>query len=532
MKLMSFVFLFFFSFSFFNTSQANEPVVSVTSEVSCSKLIYSNVEIACFNQGVGIFSAEDRIEKIKKSLAASVQDSQFDPESITIVTEENVKLVMAGETILLHLTPQDLAATAGDKNFEASVQIVAQNIKQAIQNERLLKTPKKLILSIGLTVLSTLGLFLLLFFIKRLHFYFETQISKSHGTLIKTVKFQNYEILNSQRIISLLNSLNSLLRLFLTLVGLYIYIPLVFSFYPQTSRWTALIFGYILDPLKTISKVAINFIPNLFYILIITVLTNYLLKLIRFTFDELATGSLVLNGFHKEWADPTYKLVRLLVLAMALVMAFPYIPGSGSPAFQGVTVFFGVLVSLGSSSAISNVVAGIVLTYMRPFKTGDYVQIADTTGDVLEKSLLVTRIHTRKNVHVTIPNSMVLSNHIINYSSSALTDGLIVNTTITIGYDVPWVDVHKALINAAKKCQFIDSAKEPFVLQTALNDFSVAYELNAFTNKPNQLPAVYSELHESIQNSFNEAQIEIMSPHYFSMRDGNKTTIPEKFLRK
>jgi len=207
-------------------------------------------------------------------------------------------------------------------------------------------------------------------------------------------------------------------------------------------------------------------------------------------------------------------------------MTFPYLPGSESPAFRGVSIFLGVLFSLGSTAAVANVVAGVILTYMRAFRIGDRVKISDTIGDVIEKTLLVTRVRTIKNEDITVPNAMVLGSHIINYSSSAKDRGLILHTTVTIGYDAPWRKVHELLIAAAHSTEHILKEPSPFILQTALDDFYVSYELNAYTNRPEIMAGIYSSLHQNIQDRFNESGVEIMSPHYAAFRDGNQTTVP------
>ncbi|RYZ94394.1 MAG: mechanosensitive ion channel, partial [Proteobacteria bacterium] len=282
--------------------------------------------------------------------------------------------------------------------------------------------------------------------------------------------------MNAARIIAVLEWIAGMVRVVITLLALYIYVPLVLSFFPWTANWAPKLFSYILDPLYTILRVVLEFIPNLFFLLAIALVTRYVLKALKFIFREIELGNLQFEGFFQEWASPTYKLVRVLVIAFAVVMAFPYLPGSSSPAFQGVSVFLGLLLSLGSSSAIANIVAGVVLTYMRPFKKMDRVKIADTTGDVVEKNLLVTRIRSIKNVEITIPNAMVLSSHIINYSADAAKDGLILHTTVTIGYDIPWRKVHELLQAAAGRTELLIEERPPFILQTALNDFYVAYE--------------------------------------------------------
>ena len=223
--------------------------------------------------------------------------------------------------------------------------------------------------------------------------------------------------------------------------------------------------------------------------------------------------------------DP-HSLRLTLVIALALILVWPHLPSSDRPEFRGVAAFLGLLLSLGAASAVSNVIGGVVMTYMRPFQIGDRVKIADTMGDIVGKTLLVTRVRTTKNVEITIPNSMVLGSHIINYSTTAQEGGLILHTTVTIGYDVPWRQVHELLIGSALKCERILPEPRPFVLQTALNDFSVAYELNAYTNEPNSMARIYSELHENIQDEFAAAGVEIMSPVYEAHRDGNAAAIP------
>jgi small-conductance mechanosensitive channel len=210
-----------------------------------------------------------------------------------------------------------------------------------------------------------------------------------------------------------------------------------------------------------------------------------------------------------------------------LVIMFPYLPGSGSPAFQGVSVFLGVLLSLGSSTAINNIIAGLVITYMRPFKPGDRIKIGDITGDVIDKTMLVIKLKTTKNEEITVPNSTVLSSNTINYSSLSKSKGLILHTTVTIGYDVPWRTMHETLIKAALKTNAILASPEPFVWQTSLDDFYVSYQLNAYTQEAEMQGTIYAELHQHIQDCCRDAGIEIMSPHYRANRDGNKSTIPE-----
>jgi small-conductance mechanosensitive channel len=274
----------------------------------------------------------------------------------------------------------------------------------------------------------------------------------------------------------------------------------------------------------------IGYIPNLILILIICLVTSYLLKVNHYLFNEVREGNLTVRGFYPDWAEPTAKLVKVFIIAAAAIVVFPYLPGSDSPAFKGISVFLGVLLSLGSTSAVAHGVAGTILTYMRAFQVGDFVRIGNDVGEVVEKTLLVTRICTQKREVVTIPNGTVLGGVVVNYSAEAGQKGVIFHTTVTIGYNAPWRKVHELLIATAFATDDVLHDPPPFVLQTALNDFYVAYELNAYTAKPAEMLHTYSVLHQNIQDRFNEAGVEINSPHYTSLRDGNRTTIPENYL--
>jgi small-conductance mechanosensitive channel len=385
---------------------------------------------------------------------------------------------------------------------------------------------------IALALLATGALVLLLRTIGRLFPSVYARIASWRTTRIRPLRVQSVEFLSADRIADILLRLARGTRAALVLVIVFVYASLLFSFFPPTQALAAALFGYVSSAFSAAWQAVVSSLPNLFLILVIVIATRYIIRFVRFVFDEIGKGTITLPGFYRDWAQPTFRIVRLLILALAAVMIFPYLPGSATPAFQGISIFFGFLISLGSTSIVANVIAGVVLTYTRAFEIGDRVRIADTMGDVMEKTLLVTRVRTIKNVDVTVPNAMVLSSHIVNFSSSAKHEGLILHTTVTIGYDVGWPKVHELLISAERDTQHILEASLPFVLQTALNDFNVSYELNAYTDQPNQMTNIYSDLHRNIQDKFNEAGIEILSPHYSALRDGHQAAIPDDYLPK
>jgi small-conductance mechanosensitive channel len=309
------------------------------------------------------------------------------------------------------------------------------------------------------------------------------------------------------------------------------WLEVVLAALPWTRPSARRLMDYVEEPIAFVGRGLVESLPNLFYLAVIALITRFALRLVRFLFSEIERGALRLANFPAEWAPPTYRLVRVLLVALALVAAYPYIPGSSSPAFQGISVFLGLLISLSSSAAIGNIVSGTVLTYTGGFRLNDRVRIGDTTGDIVETSMLVTKIRTIKNVVVSIPNAVVLSSPMVNYSALARADGLILHTGVTIGYDAPWRQVHDLLIAAARRTPGILDVPAPFVLQTALNDFYVAYEVNAYTRDAQRMVQTYSDLHANIQDAFNEAGVEIMSPHYASLRDGNTIAIPGDYVK-
>jgi small-conductance mechanosensitive channel len=339
-------------------------------------------------------------------------------------------------------------------------------------------------------------------------------------------------LLSSAAVAESIRGAAALLALAVGFALLYAYLQFVLSLFPWTRGIADLMVSSATGIVTDLLSGLFGYLPDLFSIVVIVFIARLLLRGLRGMFDQVGSGRIALGSFYPEWAAPTYSLVRFLVIAVAAVMVFPYLPGSGSEGFKGISVFLGLLVSLGAASAIANVIAGIVITYMRPFRVGERVKIADAVGDVIGKDLFVVRLRTVKNVDITIPNSLVLANHIVNFSSSAATRGLVLHTKVTIGYDVPWRKVHELMIGAARRVEGILESPPPYVLQTSLDDFSVSYELNACTDRPSEMATLYSRLHGEVLDAFNAAGVEIMSPAYTAVRDGNRATIPDEHLPK
>ena len=386
----------------------------------------------------------------------------------------------------------------------------------------LAQTVSKLLL-IGITGLIFWALWVA---VSHLFGYLDRRTDEWCESRIQGLKIQHQRIMTGEDIARILHGTIKWVRFALKAILLLSFLNVVFVFFDWSRQMAMSILGNVIKVSENLLLALVEYLPNLLVIVFVVLIARLVLHLLKIVFDGIASRRIRLAGFYPEWSGTSYSLLRILVIALTLIIIFPYLPGSGSPAFQGVSIFLGVLLSLGSTSAVANVVAGIVITYTRAFKIGDRVKISNTEGDVVERSTFVTRILTPKNVEVSIPNASVLSNHIINYSTQAKRAGLTLHTKITIGYDVPWPKVHELLLQAAAETKGVEKEPTPFVLQTALNDFYVEYELNVTTREPGSKQRTYSELHANILNAFSAARIEITSPHYRAQRDGTEPAIP------
>jgi small-conductance mechanosensitive channel len=481
-------------------------------------------------QGVLSFPAAARAAAISRRIEDLSKDVTFKPESLTTADSGSTTDILGNDVIVMSVTDQDAAGSGQPR--EAVAKDYADRIRSALITMRRQYSLKSVLIGALYAILATSILYVLFRILSTLFRRLYNKIEGWRGTRIRSIKIQQFELLPAYRIAEMMTGAARLLRFGVSVVVLYFYASLVLSFFPWTRGYAQRLVADVLSPLRVVWDGIVSYLPNVFFIAVIGVFAFYVIKFIKIIFTELGRQTITVSGFYPEWAEPTYKIVRFLVLALTLIVVFPYLPGSNSPAFRGVSLFLGVLVSLGSTSAVANIVAGVILTYMRPFKTGDRVKIADTIGDIVERNLLITRVRTIKNVEITIANSMVLGSHIINFSSSAEQGGLILHTSVTIGYDAPWRTIHKLLIDAALSTEHILREPPPFVLQTALDDFYVHYELNAYTDHPSLMARTYSDLHQNIQDRFYEAGVEIMSPHFSSVRDGNQIAIPAEYRQK
>lgn len=508
--------LIFYSFNSFS-QERNFPIIGT-----------NNDTLFFINQNSGSILPEERAEIIQKRLDNYKEDIQHSKYKITIKENDANFDIHGNGKILISISKNDaISLNSNQKQLANSYKTILKNDIDKYQKGRSIRTLGK---EIGLVVLIIISLIIVLKLNARLFKYLEEKINQFHreGKLLKEIKFNDFTFIDSDKVKNITLYLFKILKIILIISIIYLTIPFLFGIFPWSKHIANQLLNYFISPIKSFASGIWNYLPKLFTIIIISIFFRYLIKGLKFIKNAIEKGDLKINGFFPDWANPTFQIIKILLYAFMLILIFPYLPGSDSTIFRGVSVFLGVLFSFGSAGSLSNIIAGLVITYMRLFKIGDRVKINDISGDIIEKSLLVTRIKTIKNEIISIPNSTIMSTHSINYSSEALHKGLILNTTVTIGYDVSWKKVHNTLLEAAKRTNGLEKMPSPFILQTSLDDFYVSYQLNAYTKLPNQQAILYSELHQHIQDVFQEYSIEIMSPHYNSIRNGNETTIPQK----
>jgi small-conductance mechanosensitive channel len=479
--------------------------------------------------GIGSFNAQERAGSITKRIENLYEDPFYNADSLTInQNEETYELTYKKTNIIL-----SVANTDGlwlNKTNEALAKEYLGKIKEIITKERKEYSLVNWFKRIGLVMLIIIFLWFVIYGINRLFRRSAGLISKYKSKYVNGLKLGTIKLFTPQHLEKVLLQLNNVVRIIVIILLVYLSLPLLFSIFPETEQWTGTLLQWILSPLSKAFNAVVSYLPDLVTVIVIYYIFKYVIRAVKYYFNEIRRGHIIISGFHKDWAIPTFNILRILLYAFMLVIVFPYLPGSKSAAFQGVSVFLGILISLGSSSAITNIVAGLVITYMRPFKVGDRVKIGDVVGDVLEKTMLVTRIKTIKNEDITVPNSTVLSSSTINYSTNTKEggEGLILNYTMTLGYDIPWTTIHKLMLEAADRTEDVLKEPKPFILQTGLDDFYVSYQLNTYIKEANKQAVIYSNLYRNTLDVFNDAGVEILSPHYRAVRDGNPPAMPPK----
>ncbi len=515
--------------SFAGVSQAQDPLQTEQHEAKGTREAMIIIDgIPLFRvAGTTIVPARERARAIAKRIRLLAQDNAFDPNTLVLrKVDDTLVKFFAGKQHILDYFKEDAQLEGNFSPMNLAEELVLPNIINSIKNYRNERNStvllEKSVRALGWTFFLSVLLFILFWLFKRIEIFIEKRFSRE----IDKLEAKSFKLLKSQYIWMVLQTITHLIRAALILGVIYFFIDSVLSLFPWTRYVSQTLIGYVVTPLLSMSWAIIDYLPNLFFLVIFFLVIRFVLHLTYALFDGINQGQIKFSGFDPEWAWPTFQIVRFLMIILALVVAYPYLPGSGSEAFKGLTLLLGVLFSVGSSSLIANIIAGYTMTYRRAFKVGDRIKIGTNIGYVTRIRSMVTHLRSLKNEEVVVPNSTILNGEITNYSSMADKYGLILHTNVGIGYEVPWRQVEAMLLMAAERTEGLQPRTEPFVLQTALEDFSITYELNVYTRKADQIPKIYAELHRNIQDVFNEYEVAIMTPHY--MNDTESAKIVKK----
>jgi len=478
-------------------------------------------------RGVTAYPAEYRAAVVRDRIVAIAEDENFDAKTITISEHDDRSAIMAGTEAIL--TIFDVDAELENLQRPLLAQVYREKIIQAVEQYRSDRSSPVLTKAAFAALVATAVFVLLLWGTRRLFRWLLNWSQEHVQQSVEELASKAHQLIPAGPIWSVITGVLRLVRGVIYLLLTYFFLNTVLGLFPWTRPFARILFKLVLDPLTKLWYGFLDALPSLAFLVVLWFVVRYLLRLIRALFKGVERGRITLENFDPDWAMPTYKIVRLVVIAFALVIAYPYIPGSDSLAFKGVSVFAGVLLSLGSSSFIANSIAGLSMTYRAAFREGDRIKIDDVVGVVEEIKLMVTKVRTAKNEHVIIPNSNILNSNVTNYSNLARAQGLILHTIVGIGYDTPWRQVEALLLMAAERTEGIKTDPPPFVLQQSLGDFAVNYELNAYTEQERRVPALYSALHANIQDLFNEYGIQIMSPAYEGDPETLKIVPPSKW---
>ncbi|MDR1023945.1 MAG: mechanosensitive ion channel family protein [Prevotellaceae bacterium] len=474
---------------------------------------------------LGGITVQKRAVLVAENIIRLKDDLLFYPDSLVVVNADEEHLVAYRGTVLVGLTAQQAAATGASCRELAQEyrDVIAAAVTAARAENTWLAVVKRLALALLVVAAAYFG-------IKYLNLSHRKLVVLLRRHKLRPVKSLRYLMDTNRQIAVGLVALR-VVKYFLVVVVLYVCVLTLFRLFP-TTRWLSdTLIGYITAPLKKIFSAVWDYLPNVFYIAIIVVLFRLIAKALQIIANKVGAGSLAIKGFQPDWAVPTYRILRVMVIVFALIFIFPFLPNSDSDIFKGVSVFVGLLLSLGSTSIISNIISGMVITYMNPFKKGDRIKMGEHVGDVVEKTALVTRLRTPKNELITIPNSIIMTAQTINYSNSAKDYGLILHAQVTMGYEVPWRRVHELLMEAGAKTQYVLQEPKPFVLQTALDDFYVRYQINIYTAEACKMLDIYSDLYANVQDVFHREGVEMVMPHIASVRDASKVSIPREYVR-
>lgn len=465
-------------------------------------------------RGSSALPAEERAEKIGQRILEIAKSSNSAIIQMDISDHEFGKEISADGRYVLIVGQSD----ADIENFSVDVfaSLLADAIRDAILRYRISRSSGARVDSAVAAVGWSLAFLVISFFFFAKRKVFLERLRKLVERRFRHVEKATKSILRRRAISSIIVYVTLVLLWVFYLIILYYFVSLVLLSFAESRPVAHLLLDYVSEPLMGIFWGVVDHIPDLLMLAFIVFITKKVLDGAKLFFENLERGAFEIENFETHWVSPTHFLTKILIIVIALVFAYPYIPGSDSQAFQGLTILAGVMLSLGSNTVVSNIMAGLFVIYRRSTNIGDRIQVGGKTGDVVEIKLMETVIKSTKNEMISIPNAQLLNSEIVNYTRKIDGRGLIVHTTVGIGYEEPPAKICAMLIEAALRTKNLRQNPQPFVLWAQLADYAINYEINAFTTRGMSLPTILSDLHKNIVEVFNENHTQIMTPSYMA----------------
>ena len=487
------------------------PAAPLDADIETAPVVVDGVELFSV-RGVASYPALRRASDISERIVRLGEDLAVAQEGLTLGATAGGTEIRAGGLRIVTVTEYDaqlerVSTEVLAERFRIRIQESMRAFREARTRNRL---SRAFLLTLVALALVVVALRAVRWFSRRI----TASVERRFRIRVQSLAIGSFEFVRADRLWGYLRGALRGVHAAVELVLIYLFLDFALRQYPWTRGAAAQLDDWALRPVQILATGLVRFLPNLIFLAVLYLLTRWALQLVLLFFDSVGSGEVTLQGFEPHWAAPTFKLIRVAIVVFAVVIAYPYVPGSESAAFKGVSILIGLVFSLGSSSAISNTIAGYSMIYRRLFREGDWVKIGEVVGAVSEIRLQVTHLRTAKNEEAVVPNSTILNSEVINYSSLAKSDGLILHTTVGIGYEVPWRQVEAMLLLAAARTPGLAAGRQHFVLQKSLGDFAVIYELNTYVEDPTRMPVLYSELHRQVLDVFNEFNVQVMTPAY------------------
>jgi small-conductance mechanosensitive channel len=456
------------------------------------------------------YTPKQRVEAATARINTVIERGNWGTATTKTITEG--LLIQIGDQGMFVITPGDLNTLAGETPEEAGARAV-RNLTTALGEIDESRKAETFLRGVGYTVAATVILFLVLVGIRRSHRWLGTHLAEVVGPRLKALAIGGFTQ-HIEGIILFLRGVVGITAWALSLFSLYLWLDFSFMQFPYTRPWGEHLHDYMTSGIKAIALTIVDFIPGLVIVAVIFMITRFLSRIGRLFFDAVESGRVSVPGIYAETAQPTRRIATVILWLFSLVMMYPYLPGSESDAFKGVSVFVGLLLSIGSAGTVNQAVSGLMLMYSRALRVGDYVQIGETVGTVVALGMFSTRIRTPWGEIVSFPNAVIVGTTTKNYSREEETGGALLTATVTIGYNAPWRQVHAMLVEAAHLTEGLLKEPPPLVWQRSLSDYYVEYMLGARIAVPHTRVVVLDLLHRNIQDVFNEYGVQILSPHY------------------